>query len=211
MRRFEIHISDDVAEEIENSSKFLGLQTEELCARILSSYTQIITRSPVYNSKLIIKNSIFDELKTKMDKYNISQNDFAGYLKVSQAAISYAFSGKNNSKLKQTIDKMGLDRFILSVLQYKFFILGDNELYKNSEHYSFSNSSKWPRWKKIFFGYFIENFNETPKLTIFRIIDLLTDEVDSSIFDDMSVDVDTFLLALSNIIYMLNSQKKLLS
>jgi len=201
MRRIEIHIPDDVAEEIENTSKFLGIQAEELCTRILSSYTRIITHSPAYNSKLIIKNSIYDELKVMMDKYNISQNDLAGYLRISQAAISYAFSGKNNSKLKQTIDKMGLERFILSVVQDKFFKLGDSELYKNLDHYSFSNLSKWPRWRKIFFGYALEHFSETPIIIIFDIIDKLDEEVGSSIFNDMSIDVDTFLLNISNLLF----------
>lgn len=207
MRRIEIHIPDDVAEEIENTSKFLGIQAEELCARILSSYTQIITRSPVYNSKLIIKNSIFDELKDMMEKYNISQNDLAGYLRISQAAISYAFSSKNNSKLKQAINRMGLEIFILSVLKDKFSTVGENELYKDLEHHNYLYLFKWPRWKKIFFGYCIEQFSETPKVDIFFRIDLLDEEY-PTFFDDV-INVDTFLLNMSNL--FLNEKQKVLS
>lgn len=220
MKKIEIYLDDNIFLALQTYAQAINASTQEACQLLIAANTSLfLNKAPSIKPNIHqnIEEDEFDELKEHMNIYNITQLDLASFLKITQAGVSFAITKKKKSSIIfRMIEKLGIEKFLLKVIQHKYVILAELEIIPNNSNidffdYTYKDSSSytvlknWPQWKKVVFGYIInagyinEEGDDIPEDEIFETIDNLSDDKSKILIQAEEAGLDSYLSALRQI------------
>lgn len=221
MHKIELYLDEKVFLALQKYAHAVNLNPQEVSQQIIAAHTLLFTEKNISNEvqKHITQENQdeFDELKELMGIYNITQLDLASFLKITQAGVSFAITKRKKSSIMfQMVEKLGLEKFLLRVLQHKYLTQAEIEIMPNNSNidfidYSYKGSSSymivrnWAEWKKILFGYIInvgymdEDGRYIQEDEIFETIDHLSEDEYERIVQAEKEGLDSYISTLRHI------------